>query len=462
MAEHEPTEPAAPTTLLQRLIMLRPGEARPLLWSVAGGYLLFTAQFIVRPLRETFGIERGADKLPGLITATLIAMLLATPIFGWLVSRLPRRRFIPIAYRFFLVNMLIFFALVRWKDHLPDLGEGHPLTVGNVFYVWYSIFNLFVVSVFWGLMADVWSSGQSKRLFGLIGVGATVGVICGSAFTALLVGSIGHANLLLVSAVLLEGSALCLLRVAACFGLTAKSAPTPEPGPGALAGLRAVARSPYLLAICGYMLVYTVCSTFLYLKVGEVVSATIADRGQRTAFYAQISLWSNILTLVTQIFLTGRLVRSLGVGITLTAVPLVTIAGFVVLGRAEAWGLALLPTVFAFNVARNWTNYAVSRPSREMLYAVLTPDEKYKAKPFIDTFVYRGGDAIGAWAPSWLARAGIAMWSGAVVIGAVGLGLGLLLGVMRARKDSPITSNPTSGTAPPSGPHRSASGPGTA
>lgn len=442
--------------------MLQPGEARPLLWSVAGGFLLFTAQFVARPIRETFGIERGADKLPGLITATLIAMLVAVPIFGWLVSRLPRRRFIPIAYRFFLLNMLVFFALVRWKDRLPDLGEGHPLTVGNVFYVWFSVFNLFVVSVFWGLMADVWSGRQSKRLFGLIGVGATLGVICGSAFTALLVRHIGHANLLLVSAVLLEGSALCLLRVASCFGLKRDSAPTPEPGPGALAGLRAVARSPYLLAICGYMLVYTICSTFLYLKVGEVVSAAITDRGDRTAFYARITLWSNILTLATQALLTGRLTRWLGVGIMLAAVPLVTIAGFIVLGQAEAWGLALLPTVFAFNVARNWTNYAVSRPSREMLYAVLTPDEKYKAKPFIDTFIYRGGDALGAWGPDWLARAGVAMWGGAVMIGAIGLGLGLLLGLMRARKDGPLSASPAAATAPPNAPRRSASGPGTA
>lgn len=431
-----PPAPRAFERLVGRVVLVRPGEFPALLLSALYIFLLFAAYSMLRPVRESFGIERGADDLPSLITATLVAMAVATPVFGWLVSRLPRRRFIPLAYRFFGLNMLAFWGAFYL---LPERAH---LWLGYGFYVWLSVFNLFVVSVFWGLMADLWTSEQGKRLFGFIGVGATLGVIAGSLTTATLVDALGRVNLMLVSAVLLEGAVWAMLGVAGRFGVRADAKATPELSPGALEGLRQVFSSPYLLAASGYMLCYTVCSTFLYIKVGEVVSGAIADRGERTAFYANITLWTNILTLLTQVFLTGRIVRTVGVGVALTAVPLVTIAGFVVLGNAEALALPLLGTVFAFSVARGWTNYAVSRPSREMLYSVVSRDEKYKAKPFIDTFVYRGGDALGAWGPTWLARAGATLWGGAAVIGAIGLGLGLLLGAMRRKRESPGSGAP--------------------
>lgn len=420
---------------LRRVVLVEPGEVRGLLWSAGYIFLLFTSYSILRPVRETMGIERGADNLPSLITATLITMALATPVFGWIVSRLPRRRFIPLVYRFFAANLLVFFGLFY------AVPEEARVRLGYAFYVWLSVFNLFVVSVFWGFMADVWTAEQGKRLFGFIGVGATLGAIVGSAFTAFLVEHIGRSALMLVSAALIEAAAWCMVRVAVRFGVTASAPREQEPGPGALQGLKLVLGSPYLLAISMYMLTYTVCSTFLYLKVGEVVDGAIQSRDERTAFYASITLWTNILTLLTQVFLTSRIVRWAGVGVALTAVPIVTIAGFIVLGRAPEWGIPLLTAVFAFNVARGWTNYAVSRPSREMLFSVLSRDAKYKAKPFVDTFVYRGGDALGAWGPTWLAKAGVALWGGAVAIGAAGLVLGLVLGRWRrARGESQTTT----------------------
>lgn len=430
---HEPPDgpedrKGAAPRLLRRVFGLRAGEASALLLSGLYIFLVLCSYSILRPVRESFGVERGADDLPALITATLIVMTLATPLFGWLVSRLPRRRFIPIVYRFFALNLLGFFAAF----HL--LPEAARLWLGYGFYVWLSVFNLFVVSVFWAFMADVWTAGQGKRLFGLMAVGATLGVITGSWFTGAFVGSIGRINLMLISVVLLECAVWAMLGVAARFGVTATPASRPETSPGAVEGLKQVFASPYLATISAYMLCFTVCSTFLYLKVGEVVSGEISDRNARAAFYANITLWTNILTLVTQVLLTGRIIRAAGIGVALTAVPIVTIAGFVVLGRAEQWGLPLLTTVMVFSIARGWANFAVSRPSREMLYSVITRDEKYKAKPFIDTFVYRGGDALGAWMPTWLAKAGLAMWGGAVVIGAIGFVLGLALGAMRSRR----------------------------
>lgn len=429
-----PERPAAPW--LRRLVLVEPGELAALAWSALMIFLVFASYNIMRPVREAFGVERGADDLPSLITATLIVMVLATPVYGWLVSRLPRRRFVTLVYRFFVVNLLAFFLVFRAA---PDDWK---LWLGYGFYVWLSVFNLFVVSVFWALMADLWSSTQAKRLFGAIGVGATLGVIAGSAFTTFMVEHVGRLWLLLIAGAILEASVWCIRPITrspgpagAGPGGPARSA-DPEPAPGALAGLRYALRSPYLIAISGYMLCYTMCSTFLYLKVGDAVSATIADRDARAAFYASITLWTNILTLVTQVFLTARLVRWVGVGIALTAVPIVTIAGFIVLGRSDDWGLPILGTVFAFNVARNWTNYAVSRPSREMLFSVLPREAKYKAKPFIDTFVYRSGDALGAWSPKWLAKVLVPLWAGAVAIGAIGLALGLVLGAMRSRRES--------------------------
>jgi len=365
------------------------------------------------------GVAGGVRNLPWLFTGTLVAMLLLHPPFAALVSRLPRLRFVSITYRFFMLSLLIFFVLLTFST------EAQNIWVGRAFFVWISVFNLFIVSVFWAFMADTYDIGQGKRLFGFIGVGGTLGGILGSAITASLAQPVGPVNLLLISVVLLELGVLAVRRLARI----SDGWDTPKPevaGPAAasagdgdaaardgtggdretpiggsfLAGITHVMRSPYLLGIVAYMLLYTITATFLYFQQAEIVAATFDDRAVRTSFFARLDLLVNILTVGTQFFLTGRLIKLLGVAMTLAILPVVVMIGFT--------GLGLVPTITVLavvQVLRRSTNFAVARPARETLYTVVSREDKYKAKTFIDTFVYRGGDQIGAWsyvAMGWL------------------------------------------------------------
>jgi AAA family ATP:ADP antiporter len=325
-------------------------------------------------------------------------MVLANPAFAALVSRLPRRRFIPWAYRFFGLQMLAFFLAFRF---LPN--HGGP-ALGYAFYIWLSVFNLFVVSVFWGLMSDVWSEEQGKRLFGVIAMGGTLGAIAGAALTgALAKGTllgglrvkVDPLSLLLLSLVALEGAVFCVRRLAALFNLGNAAHGVREPGPGPLEGLRLIATSRYLQLIAAYMLLFTITSTFLYLQQGSIVERSFAGTAARTAAFAQMDLWVNGLSLVAQVFLTGRLILGLGIPVVLAILPVLTLAGF---GALWLWpSFAVLALV---QVLRRGLHYAVDRPAREILYIPLGPEERYKSKPFMDTFVYRVGDLLGVWAPA--------------------------------------------------------------
>jgi AAA family ATP:ADP antiporter len=299
-----------PARLLRRLVLLDEGEAPALLWSALYFFLLLFGFYLLRPVREAMGIARGADKLPWLMTGTLLAMALANPAFAALVSRLPRRRFIPRTYRFFALNMLAFFLAFRL---LPNHGGA---ALGYAFYIWLSVFNLFVVSVFWGLMSDVWTEVQGKRLFGFIAMGGTLGAIAGAAVTGALTKGVALGglalkveplSLLLLSMLTLELAVQCVKRLAAIFHLGDVAHGEREPGPGLLEGLRLIATSRYLQLICAYMLLFTVTSTFLYLEQGRIVAGAFRDTASRTAAFAQLDLWVNVLTLATQVFLTGRL-----------------------------------------------------------------------------------------------------------------------------------------------------------
>jgi AAA family ATP:ADP antiporter len=409
-----------PARLLRRLVLLEENEAPALLWSTAFFFLLLFGFYLLRPVREAIGIARGADKLPWLMTGTLLAMALANPAFAALVSRLPRRRFIPWAYRFFALNMLAFFLAFRF---LPRHGGA---VLGYAFYIWLSVFNLFVVSVFWGLMSDVWSEIQGKRLFGFIATGGTLGAIAGAALTGVLtkgfmLGSlrlkVEPLSLLLLSMLTLELAVQCVRRLAAIFHLGNVPHAKREPGPGPLEGLRLIATSRYLQLICAYMLFFTITSTFLYLEQGAIVERAFSGTAARTAAFARIDLWVNVLTLATQVLLTGRLLTGLGIPGVLALLPLLTLVGFGALWVWPTFGVMAL-----FQVLRRGLHYAVDRPAREILYIPLGPEERYKSKPFIDTFVYRGGDLLGAWAPSALAA--IAIPLGLAAVGCSGLWLG--------------------------------------
>jgi AAA family ATP:ADP antiporter len=400
---------------LQRAVDARPGEGAALIWSCAYHFFVLCAYYVLRPIRDEMGAAGGVDNLAWLFTGTLVAMLVAQPLFGSLVARLPRRRFVPLTYRFFILNLVVFFLLLRTADATANVW------IGRVFFIWTSVFNLFVVSVFWSFMTDIFRPGQSKRLFGVVAVGGTIGSVLGSTITTTLAAPLGSVNLLLVSALILELAAQAaraldrrevMLREADA-GADPGRAPAADAGGnsetlvggGVLDGVRHVLQSPYLLAIAVLMLFYTITSTFLYFQQVEIVAKVFGeDREARTRVFAAVDLGVNVLTLLTQLFLTGRVVRWVGVGATLAFLPLVTIVGFAVLGA-----MPVLWALVAFQVLRRAGNFAIQRPAREALYTVLPRSDKYKAKNFNDTFVYRLGDQMGAWSYTWMGVFGLGL-----------------------------------------------------
>jgi AAA family ATP:ADP antiporter len=388
--------------LLKRLIDVRPAEMKALGWSWLYIFCVLSSYYILRPIRDEMGVAGGVENLQWLFTGTLVGMILVNPPFAALVAKLPRVGFIAIAYRFFMVNLLIFILLL----HLAT-AEQH-IWVGRLFFIWTSVFNLFVVSVFWALMVDVFDSEQGKRLFGFIAAGATLGGIAGSSITASLAKDVPASYLLLGSAILLEAAVFSVRRLARLSDVlhqrpAAQSGESPIGG-NILAGLTHAFKSPYLINVSGYILLFAITSTFLYFQQAEIARHSFTDRGARTAFFARVDLWVNVLTLGAQLFLTGRVLRTIGVALTLTMLPALSILGF--------GTLAMTPTiavVVIYQVLRRAGNFAFARPTRELLFTVVPREDKYKAKSFIDTVIYRTGDQVGAWSYAALGFLGLAM-----------------------------------------------------
>lgn len=394
---------------LLRLVKVEADEIRALLWSFSYFFALLCAYYIVRPLRDEMGIAGGVEQLQWLFTGTFLAMLAALPLFGWLTSNYPRKRFLPLVYLFFIANLLIFYLLLR-------SGLAH-VWVARAFFIWTSVFNLFIVSVFWSFMADLYNDDQAKRLFGFVAAGGTAGALVGPAMTAALAIPLGPDNLLLLSAVGLSWALLCIQRLSAwneSWGAATKSVEVPGPdsaadrdvglGGGALAGLRLIFTSPYLLGICLLILLYTTLSTFLYFQQAQIIRDSFSDPAQRTTVFAALDFTTNALTLVIQIFLTGRIVKSFGLGWSLAVIPLLLCCGFLLLALAP-----LLGVLFTLQVVRRAGNYAIMKPAREMLFVVLGREEKYKAKNVIDTLIYRSGDLVSAWAYAGLQSLGLGL-----------------------------------------------------
>lgn len=380
------------TALLTRLFGIRREDVGPALLAALLFFLLLCGYYILRPIREEMGLAGGVRNLPRLYLVNLAVMLALAPVFGAVASRWSRRVFVPAVYLFFMANMVVFYLLMR------VFTVADQLALGRVFYVWISVYNLWTVSLFWSFMADGFGLERSKRLFGIISVGGSLGAVLGSTITDRLVGVVGVPNLVLVSALLMTASAVLVARLgrglgwAAAARSAAAGAPAGRPDRGRFwAGLTELVKSPYLSAVAGYILLFTITSTFLYFQQAEIVSAAAIERAARTRIFARIDFWANLLTLATQVLLTGRLIARWGVGRVLMFLPLLTVAGFA--------ALAVQPTLAVlavFQVLRRAGNYALSKPARETLYTVVGRDQKYKVKSFIDTFVYRGGDAIGS------------------------------------------------------------------
>lgn len=394
--------------MLRRIIEVRPAEVRALGWAWLYVFALFLAYYVLRPIRDELGVAGGVRNLPWLFTGTLVAMLACNPLFAAAVRRWPRERFIALTYRFFMANLVVFMALLAFST-----PEQH-VWIGRAFFIWVSVFNLFVVSVFWSFIVDVFDGGQGKRLFGFLAAGATLGGMAGSALTSGFVEKVGQHWLLLASIALLEIAVFSSRRLSGISEAFRRPAPGDDPtkpvGGGVFAGLTHTFRSPYLLGIAGFILLYTVTSTFLYFQQATIAQENFPDRAARTAFFANIDFWVNALTLACQFLLTGRLMSRLGVVVTLCALPFVSVLGFAT--------LAAVPTVAVFvvvQVARRVSNFALARPSREVLFTAVSREDRYKAKNFIDTVVYRGGDQIASWSYAGLIALGLSLTGIAIV-----------------------------------------------
>ncbi len=387
--------PGAPNQRLARLLGAEPHELPALGWAFAYFFLLLAAYYVLRPVRDALAVQSGAGQLQWLFTATFLAMLALVPLYGWLCARLPRAKFLPAVYAFFILN-LVFFKF---------FSDANPKAAAPAFFVWLSVFNLFAVSVFWSLMADLFDRAQAARLFGAIAAGGSCGAIVGPALTAGAATALGNANLLLVSALLLSVALLCMMKLIAWGRRYPRKGEPPagEPlGGSVLAGLRAALSSPYLLGICAYLFCYTVLSTSLYFQQIEIVGKAIPEAAERTRFFAIVDLTVNSLALIVQLTLTARLTALLGTGWMLALMPLVSLVGFAALGAAPTLAVLLI-----VGVTRRAGEFAISKPVREALYTVVEREDRYKAKSFIDTVVYRGGDALSGWAFGALRGAGL-------------------------------------------------------
>jgi AAA family ATP:ADP antiporter len=417
---------------LIRVVAVRPEEAAALCWSFAYFFCLLAGYYVLRPLRDEMGIAGGVRNLQWMFTATFVVMLAAVPLFGWIVATLPRRRFIPLVYHFFVFNIALFWLLMTFGVARQD--------VARVFFVWISVFNLFAVSVFWSFMADLFTSEQGKRLFGFIAAGGSAGALFGPAVTVALAVPLGPVNLLIVAAVLLELAVFCAHRLESVApGVTdnlvsdvagepavAKVPETKGLGGGWLAGLAMILRSPYLAGIALWVIFLSIAGTFLYFQQANIVAAASDDPAVRTRIFATIDLAIGILTIVVQCVATGRLLARFGVGRAVAFLPLVFGVGFLAL----AWMPGLL-VVIAFQAIQRTANFAIANPAREVLFTVVRRDEKYKAKNVIDIVVFRGADAMAGWLFALLRGAGLELSTiaaGTVPLAAVWLVLALALG----------------------------------
>lgn len=444
--ENPPPPVRAPLDRLASALSIRPGEGLVTLLSGLTIFVWFLGWGMVRPLRDAMGVEKGADYMLGLISATAVVSLAVSPVVAWTVSKLGsdqsgRRRIPLIVYRFFALNLLLF-ALAKWLTPEP-----HRHIVGYVFFVWSSVFNMTCVSVFWGLVSDVFPRERSLRLYGLIAMGATLGIIVGGATAKWMAGQqLSAAVFMLALAAMLEVAARLSRAMAASGAIAAKmwereavpgstaSSTTATVAPlrptGAMSGIKAVVGSPYLLGVCGYLLIYTITSSFFYLAQQRVVAEAGADQAARTAMNATISLWADSVTLIVQLLLTGRIIKWIGQSGALASTPIVTIAGLAWMGQNPGL-VGLTQSV----VTRRSVHFAVDRPSREALYTVIPPEQKYTAKSFIDTYIYRCGDVLGALIESGLKSSNTPMLWFAGPLCVVGAGLGMWLGA-RARNST--------------------------
>ena len=384
-----------------KLIDIKREEWPAFLWSFAYFFFLLCAYYVLRPVRDEMGIQGGLKNLPWLFTGTFAGMLVVTPLFGWISSRWPRRQFLPAVYLFFIANLVLFYLAMQ--SNALDITQ-----VAAGFFIWLSVFNYFVVSVFWSFMTDIYDNLTAKRLFGAIAAGGSAGAMTGPVITAVLVKTVGIPNLLLISAALLGGAVACIVglgrwakqrQIERGAGTTAEDVAM---GGGMLDGIRLALASPYLLTICGYIFLLQGLGTYFYLEQLRVMAESLPSSAERTQLFAQLDLAVNTVTLLTQVLLTRARVRRMGLIFCLVLLPFLAIFTLGVTG--------VMPTLAVISVStviRRACEFAVGKPAREILFTVVTRQERYKAKNVIDTVVSRGSDVVSTWSHAGLRGLGM-------------------------------------------------------
>ena len=447
------------TRFEERFLNMKRGELPLAVMSALFFFLVLCGYFFLRPVREAMGVARGMDELRWLFAVTSVGSLGVVLAFGGMVGRLNRRRFIPAAY-LFVIACLIGFAALLIQDVRSgggfigtDSETGVARGVGYTFYVWLSVINLFTTSVFWAFMVDIFDVDQGKRMFAFVGIGGTLGAIAGGWATNFISGQTESAylpaGLMLIGAGFFSVAIAVMLTldkiavrsdasrlVSATVAASAGSVPGERGGDGGgeiggtfWDGLRAVLTSPYLLGVGLWVVFMAVSNTLIYFTQANIVLTDSDTFSQLVGNFAQFDYVAQVATLITQIFITTHVIRKLGVGWTLAILPLVTLAGFVVLAVWPVYGVMLI-----FQALHRATRYAISRPSRETLFSVVTPSEKYKAKPIVDVFLYRGGDLAGAGIDGLFAVLGLTLaWVAMSTAPLAGMWIALSVGLGRAQ-----------------------------
>jgi AAA family ATP:ADP antiporter len=398
---------------LQRAVPATARERSAAVWSFAYFFALLAGYYVLRPLRDQMGIAGGVKNLPWLFTATFLSLLVAQPLYGALVSRLPRVRFIPIVYHFFVANLGLFWVLLTL--------DVEKVIVARVFFVWLSVFNLFAVAVFWSFMADLFTAEQGKRLFGFVGAGGTAGALLGPLVTIWLSKPLGPVNLLIAAAAFLEAAVFCVHRIEGVADAPTAVDPRRKPvGGGAIAALPELIRSPYLLGVATWVSLLSFGATIAYFAQANIIAATIHDAATQTRLFAGIDLAVGLLSLATQLFVTAKFLKRFGTGISAAALPAVYVVGFAAVAIAPS-----LSVVVTLQVTQRWMNFAIANPARQVFFTVVGRGEKYKAKNLIDVVIYRGSDALYGWVYDSLQALGLKL--GAIALCALPVVAGWLI-----------------------------------
>lgn len=382
------------TFLFDGVLSLERHEYVAVAWSFAYFFCVLSSYYVIRPVREMMAVVGGPDTIPYLFMGTFVISLATVPVFGWIASRYPRRVFLPWIYLFFASNVLLFWAVFSLA---VDQGKDY-VWLGRIFFVWISVFNLFVVSVFWSFMADIYTREQGRRLFGVITAGGSIGALLGGAATSLLVTSIGFQNLFPISAALLLLAVLCIANLRRWVAAehddddTDSAASNKPLGGNPFSGITHAFSSKYFGGIVISHVFASLLGTALYMFTAKLVEVEIPDPDEQTRFFSNINVATNALALIGQLFVVKHVVKRFGIGISLSLLPIASIAGFALLAIEPTLGVVALLTIF-----RRALGFGVGKPTSDMLYSVVTPEQKYKTKNFIDMAVYRGSDVIGTW-----------------------------------------------------------------